>query len=314
MEGKYKHFVKPLAVRMGPQGLYPDMRIWMESKDFEGLNAHFSYGFLKHRGVCHPMEGDQALVHPYDEVLVFAGIYTSDITKLGGEVSIEIGEKPEEYVFNEPTVVVIPKGTPHGPITVREVEMPIMHYLVGLGPEYKATSIPKQAKSTEPKYTHLVKKFKSTMLPQYGERPGFVDEKGVMYATKFVGPGNADQLIWIYGQDLEGLDVNISWGFYTQCGIWHRMPSGGAHVHPVDEALIFVGLDPNNLYYLGAQVEFDLGEEAERHIINVPTAVIAPKGLIHCPEITWWVDRPYGFIVFCLGAEHETHWLPTLPF
>jgi len=309
---KYERFVKPLIVRMGPEGLYPDMRIWMESKDFEGLPVHFSYGFLKSAGIiCHPIKSDEAIVHPYDEVLVFAGIDTKDITRLGGEVSIELGESPEEYVISEPTVVVVPRGTPHGPIRVRKLEMPIMHYLVGLSPEYKATTIAKKEKSTETKYAHLVKKFRSTPLPAYAERPGFMDERGVLHASKFVGPGNADQLIWIYGVDLE-LDLNISWGFYSQCGVWHRMPSGGAHVHPVDEALIFVGLDPNNLYYLGAQVEFDLGEEAERHIINVPTAVIAPRGLVHCPEITWWVDRPYGFIVLCLGAEHETHWLPTL--
>ncbi len=313
MVKKYARFVKPMPVKMGPEGLYPDMRIWMESKDFEGLNAHFSYGFFRKAGiVCHPIKSDEALVHPYDELLVFAGIDTSDITKMHGEISIEIGENPEEYVFNEPTVVVIPKGTPHGPIKVNSLEQPIMHYLVGLGPEYKAMSIPKKAKSTEKKYAHLIKKFRSSIqtLSQYREMPGFVDERGVMYPSKFVGPGNADQLLWIYGYDLEGVETNISWGFYSKCGIWHRMPGGGAHVHPVDEALIFVGLDPNNLYYLGAQVEFDLGDELERHLINVPTAVIAPRGLVHCPEITWWVDKPYGFIVFCLGIEHETHWLP----
>jgi len=311
---KYERFVKPLIVRMGPEGLYPDARFWMESKDLEGLNAVFSYGFIRKTDVpCHPIKEGQAIIHPYDEVLVFAGIDTQDITKLGGEISIEIGESPEEYVFNEPTVVVIPRGTPHGPVVARKLEMPVMHYLVGLAPEYKAALVPKKEKSAERKYAHLVKKFKSTPLPIYAQRPGFMDERGVLYATKFVGPGNADQLVWIYGVDL-GLPLNISWGFYSQCGIWHKMPGGGAHVHPVDEVLILVGLDPNNLYYLGAQVEFDLGEEAERYIINVPTAVVAPKGLVHCPEITWWVDRPYGFIVLCLHEEHETHWLPTLPF
>ncbi|MEM2522305.1 MAG: hypothetical protein QXW82_04020, partial [Candidatus Bathyarchaeia archaeon] len=211
MAKKYARFVKPMPVKMGPEGLYPDMRIWMESKDFEGLNAHFSYGFLRKAGtVCHPIKSDEVLVHPYDELLVFAGIDTSDITKMHGEVSIEIGENPEEYVFNEPTVVVIPKGTPHGPIRVNSLDQPIMHYLVGLGPEYKAMSIPKKAKSTEKKYAHLIKKFKSSTrtLSQYREMPGFVDDRGVMYASKFVGPGNADQLLWIYGYDLEGVDTN----------------------------------------------------------------------------------------------------------
>lgn len=317
MGKRYGNLVKPLSVRMGPEGLYPSMRFWMDSRDLEGLNCVFSYGFLKNVGeTCHPIKTDEAIVHPYDEVLVFAGINTSDITKLGGEVSIEIGENPEEYVFNEPTIVVIPKGTPHGPIKVRGLENPIVHYLVGLGPEYKAASISKKEKSSEGKYAQLIKPFRSSrrVLTDYRQMPGFIDEKGVMYPTKYVGPGNGDQLLWIYGQDLENFEVNISWGFYSQNGIWHKMPGGGAHVHPVDEALIFVGLVPDNLYYLGAMIEFDLGEEAERQMIDRPAAVIAPKGLVHCPEITWWVDRPYGFIVLCLGKEHETHWLPNLPF
>ena len=131
-----------------------------------------------------------------------------------------------------------------------------------------------------------------------------------MKALRIGGPGNADQLAWLYGRHLEGLEVNLSWGFYSKAGIWHRIGDGGAHIHPVDEALIFVGLNPDNLYELGAEVEFALGEEQERHVIDRPAAVICPKGLVHCPEITRWVDKTYGFIVFCLGSEHETHWLP----
>jgi hypothetical protein len=35
MEKKYKRFVKPLIARLGPEGLYPDVRFWMESKDWK---------------------------------------------------------------------------------------------------------------------------------------------------------------------------------------------------------------------------------------------------------------------------------------
>jgi hypothetical protein len=106
------------------------------------------------------MEENKALVHPYDEVLVFAGIDTSDIFKLGAEVSIEFGEESEEYTFNEPVMVVVPKGTPHGPIKVKKLDAPIVHYLVGLGSDYKATTILKKSKSSETKYSHLIKPLK----------------------------------------------------------------------------------------------------------------------------------------------------------
>jgi hypothetical protein len=61
---EFEHLVKSLPVQNAPEGLYPEPRIWMEGKDLEGFNAHFSFGFIKKPCVCHPEEG--ALIHPYD--------------------------------------------------------------------------------------------------------------------------------------------------------------------------------------------------------------------------------------------------------
>lgn len=306
MEKKYKNLVKPLIVRPGPEGLYPEQRFWMESKDLEGFNMIFSYGFIKEPCVCHPTTRDMVM-HPFDEVLIFAPYDASgDILDLGAEISIELGEENEEQVFFEPSAIVIPKGLPHGPVKIRRLEKPIVHYLIELGPEYKAEHIAKKtATTTGLKYVRLIKKFRMAR--------GCMSKKlapPAMARPIVGGPGNADQIVWFYGDNLENIGLNVSWGFYTRPGIWHRVGRGGAHVHPVDEALIFVGLDPGNLNYLGAEIEFALGEEEERHLIRVPAAVLAPKNLVHCPEVTRWVDKPYGFIVCCLDAEHETTWLP----
>ncbi|MEM3153194.1 MAG: hypothetical protein QW629_00580 [Candidatus Bathyarchaeia archaeon] len=307
MEKKYKHLVKPLIIRPGPEGMYSEKRFWMDSKDLEGFNMVFSYGFVKESCVCHPTTGDM-VVHPFDEVLIFAPCDASgDILDLGAEISIELGEEDEEHVFFEPSAVVIPRGLPHGPVKVRRLEKPIVHYLVGLGPEYKCEHVAKKAvKATAGlKYARLIKRFRMArgcmskkLAPPAAARP------------IVGGPGNADQIVWFYGDNLENISLNVSWGFYSRPGIWHRIGRGGAHVHPVDEALIFVGLDPENLNYLGAEIEFALGDEGERHLVRVPAAVLAPRNLVHCPEITRWVDKPYGFIVCCLDAEHETTWLP----
>ena len=43
-----------------------------------------------------------------------------------------------------------------------------------------------------------------------------VDPTGVMYPVKNgMGPGNADQLVWLYGNNLEGMDVNFRNGAFT---------------------------------------------------------------------------------------------------
>ena len=317
---EYAHLVKPLKVQKGPAGLYSEPRIWMEGKDMEGFNASFSFGYVKKTGVCHPLEG--ALVHPYDECLVFAGTDNSNILYLGAEVSIQLGEEGEEHIFNEPSVVLIPKGMPHGPVTYRRVDRPIAHYSIGLAPDYKATPLPQKGKTTGSKHSHLIKRMITYIdwKAVDSRKPGppspdapldysFVsDRAGVMHpAERGVGPGNGDQIVWVFGKDLEGFEVNFTWGFYSQCGKWHR--GGEAHYHPEEEILVFVGLDPDDLNFLGAELELGMGKDYERHIFNKPTVAICPQGFPHLPLITRWVDKPYGFIVVCLSGEHASPWV-----
>ena len=53
------------------------------------------------------------------------------------------------------------------------------------------------------------------------------------------------------------------------------------HKHDVDEIIYFLALNPDGI--LGAEVEFHIGDEAEKHKITRNTLVYIPKGLIHCP-------------------------------
>lgn len=311
---EYSHLVKQIPVKQPPEGLYPEPRMWMEGKDLEGFNAHFSYGFIDDPAVMHPVKG--ALVHPYDECLVFEGTDNSNILYLGAEVSIELGVEREEYVFSQPSVVLIPKGMPHGPVTVRRVDRTIVHYSIGLAADYKAETIlesPGKTKTTGTKYSHLIKKMKTAVEPRGADESGMgysrvIGRDGVMRpADMGVGPGNGDQIVWLYGKDLEGFNVNFTWGFYSKCGKWHR--GGEAHYHPEEEILCFVGLDPDDLNYLGAELELGMGKDYERHIFNKPTVAICPAAFPHLPLITRWVDKPYGFFVICLSGEHASPWV-----
>ncbi|MDY6825629.1 MAG: hypothetical protein SVV67_00395 [Bacillota bacterium] len=301
MNKKYSHLVKPLLVQQPPEGLYTEQRVWMEGKDLEGFNGHFSYGFIKENSVLHPMEG--AIVHPFNECLVFVGTKHDDLLYLGAEITIELGEEREEHVFTDPSVIVIPKGIPHGPVTVKNVERPIVHYSIGLAPEYKAENISKNnlsPKTNGNKYSHLIKKIKPLEVVDSDGNP-------INPQVGKLGPGNADQIMWVYGKDLEGLEVNFTWGFYTKTGIWHR--GGTAHTHPEEEILVFPGLNPDDLNYFGAELEIALGYEFERHLINKPSVIICPQGFPHNPVVARWVDDPYGFIVCCLSGEHDSPWV-----
>jgi hypothetical protein len=311
---EFGHLIKPFLVKDPPAGLYAEKCIWMEAKDMEGFAAQFSFGFVKKPSVFHPLEGQ--VVHPYDELLVFESTDLTSMLHLGAEISVEMGEEREEHVFTDPTVVLVPRGTPHGPVNVRKLDRTIAHYTIGLAPDYAAEAVkPKAASvSTGTKYGRFIKKMITTVPPEVtapaaeGRMPNVIGKDGIMRpAAAGVGPGNGDQIVWLYGDDLEGFDVNFTWGFYSQCGKWHR--GGEAHYHPEAEILCFLGLDEDNLEYLGAELELGMGPDYERHIFNTPTVGICPAGFPHLPLITRWVDKPYAFIVVCLSGEHASPWV-----
>ena len=185
----------------------------------------------------------------------------------------------------------------------------------GMKMPVKSSVSPKRIKN---KPTKATGKYADLIKPL---RSGLVTERGKMLTDKMtpeqklqfdemaksgqkLGPGNADHLAWLYGRDLAGLNVNLTWGFYSKPGIWHR--GIGAHVHPTAEVLVFAGLDPTNIDYLGAKLEIEMGPEHERYTFEKPTVVICPPGLPHLPLVTRWVDKPYAFYVICLSNEHET--------
>ena len=146
----------------------------------------------------------------------------------------------------------------------------------------------------ETKHGHLIKKIGFNMKEMF----------------KVVGPGNADLLWWPKGPELENKKVNFSYGYYTKIGDWHTRETGG-HVHPDgDELLIYVGFDPNNPEYLGAEIEHDVGTEYEKHVFRVPTACCFPKNVVHCPQITLKCDKAFGFIVLSLEPNHKTVVMP----
>jgi hypothetical protein len=91
---------------------------------------------------------------------------------------------------------------------------------------------------------------------------------------------------------LNGFPCNIIYAFGLKVGPLglSRKP----HVHEHDEVIYFIGSDPKSTE-LGAEVNFKIGPkgEEEDHIFSVPTAVVIPKGVWHCPMETLKCDQPF---------------------
>ena len=281
---KYGHLVKKLNYQEHPLG----KMVWFMGSDLEGLNLNFAWGYSNYVGEWSPGRSG-GHIHPYGECFIFTGLDYDHPNDLGAEIEMAMGDEGEKYVFDTTTVVIAPAGFHHGPLVIRKADKPYAGLIISLNGEHKSTDLPDRSESppTGEKYKHLVQKLE---LRDTNRKSG----------------GNADHIAWWNGKDVEGFNLNFTWAFHTGLGTWHEKDP---HVHPNDEALLFVGCDPDNPDYLGAELEIAMGEEQEIHVFDSPTVVVAPKGLVHCPLITRRVDKPYSFSAISLNTEHETTWL-----
>jgi hypothetical protein len=79
---------------------------------------------------------DEAHYHDFDEFLVFTGADPSNPDEFAAEVEISMGTEGEKNIVNTPGIVVLPKGTVHGPIKFTKVEKPAIFCNIYLSEKY----------------------------------------------------------------------------------------------------------------------------------------------------------------------------------
>lgn len=126
--------------------------------------------------------------------------------------------------------------------------------------------------------------------------------KQLTFRKGTMGKANAKEMAFMPGDDLAGFNLNFILGVYNQTGDW--APGRGAHAHSFDECLLFFGYDDDDLSYLGSDMEISLGKELEKHNFSVPTVVVAPEGMPHCPLITMKVHKPFGHFHLALSPNY----------
>jgi hypothetical protein len=104
---------------------------------------------------------------------------------------------------------------------------------------------------------------------------------------------------------LNGFPCNIIYAFGLQVG-----PLGMSrepHKHDHDEVIYFIGSDPKDIGNLGAEVNFMIGikGQEEDHIFSVPTAVVIPKGVWHCPMVALKFEKPFLCMAVSLTQKYE---------
>jgi hypothetical protein len=95
-------------------------------------------------------------------------------------------------------------------------------------------------------------------------------------------------------------EIHVQYGTPAVAG---RIGPDTPEVHDFDQVMIFMGSDPTNLGDLGAEIEFCIGPEREKHMVTTSQAVFIPKGVPHLPVTTLRMDR--RFILMTISHARE---------
>ena len=72
------------------------------------------------------------------EILGFYGTNPDDPYDLGGEIEIIIDD--ETHILTKSSLVFLPPGLPHCPLTITRVDRPIFHFSIVMDPQYSLTN------------------------------------------------------------------------------------------------------------------------------------------------------------------------------
>ena len=84
------------------------------------------------------------------------------------------------------------------------------------------------------------------------------------------------------------------------------------HVHKEAELLFYIGMNPEDPTDLGAEMEFHMGEELERHVIKESIVIFIPPMVVHAPWRPIKLEKPFIFIEVNQAPQKTEKFFPEL--
>ena len=122
---KYGKYIKKLSFKGEGPGFY--RQITKVNGNSAGVNVQIEYGTYAAAGKV-GKEPHGSHVHDFDQVLLWLGTDMNDLSELGAEVEVCLGqgEEKERHIFTEPTAVICPAELLHCPLTITRVDRPFI--------------------------------------------------------------------------------------------------------------------------------------------------------------------------------------------
>jgi hypothetical protein len=116
--------------------LWAERLLWMDSDVVPGA-FQMNTSWYNAAPDMRPLFRHEEHVHDFDEMIGFLGSDYTDPNNLGAV--IEIGINGELHRLTKSSIIFIPAGLKHLPLTILEMERPVLHFSISLSPFYTST-------------------------------------------------------------------------------------------------------------------------------------------------------------------------------
>jgi len=135
IESKYsKYFLTEPELINQPRIPMPCPSAYVDSARHFSTQTNFSMAW---RYIKEPMLFDRIPhSHPFDEFLCFLGGNLENIFDFDATIELSMGEEEELCLIEQATIVYIPAGLVHTPLTFKRVSKPVLFHPIALAPDY----------------------------------------------------------------------------------------------------------------------------------------------------------------------------------
>ncbi|HTY81845.1 MAG TPA: hypothetical protein VMB24_03600 [Dehalococcoidales bacterium] len=248
---------------------------------FLGLDVHISYGAYWTAGKM--SSSPKPHTHDFDQMLFLLGTDMNDLSELGAEVELCLGEEMNTHIITSSAAVAIPKGMPHFPAAITRMDKRIIYMEISLAPRYSEQAFKTDAKPSEP--VGFRSKYGKHVMPMTFRR------KGAWYYGSKNRDDGGGHVTFARGNDA-GINFTLIYESIKKAPYRIGPEPDNPHAHANTQVMLFLGSDPEDLSNLGAEFEICMGKEQERHVFTKPTAVVTPPFLPHWPGGALKLSRP----------------------
>ena len=247
-----------------------------------------------------------------DQFLLFGGTNLEDGAEFQAEIELAIGPKGKKQLISEPTVVYLPRGLTHGPVTVKSVKKPIFCLSCHLAPKYSAS----WEAPTESDYLANILKKTTSLLDRSDEENEAKQKRkpDVTIIHQPEDPFRYAYLPWgkglgymLWSSDM-GFPAQTSWSYMTT---WYRDYTlfEPVHAHRASHQVsLYLGGDPLDIEDFGGEIDVFMGKEHERHTLDTCGVVHYVPGIPHLGNEVRSAKKPFMHAMWCIGPHMNNYY------